>query len=154
MGWMQEKNILIRKSTELFIHFSSYHVWLLIEVGALSFNCSKTLYFAIERRGTHCFSIKSMPSLFGVALFRTGYCPSYIEGGAPSSINDLNSICRFGQFVLHLSALLHLLSILITFVVNCCISGFNMLVRNSRIFRNAVKYSVPQYMIGLFVNFD
>ena len=89
----------------MFIHFSSYHVRLLIEVGALSFNCSKTLYFSIERRGTHCFSIKSMPSLLGVALFRTRYCPSYIEGGVLLSINDLNSICRFGQFVLQLSVL-------------------------------------------------
>ena len=51
---------------------------------------------------------KSMPSLLGMALFRTGYCPSYIEGGVLSSINDLNSICRFGQFVLHLSVLLYL----------------------------------------------
>ena len=47
------------------------------------------------------------------------FCPTYIEGGVLSRIYGLNSICRFyyicGQFVLHLSALLHLCSIFIAF---------------------------------------
>ena len=67
--------------------------------GALSIKCNTILYFSKERRGAY-------------------FCPSYIEGSVLSSINNLNSICRFGQFVLHLSVLLHLWSIFITFVVN------------------------------------
>ena len=48
------------------------------------------------------------------------FCPTYIEGGVLSSIYGLDSICRFyyicRQFVLYLSALLHLWSIFIAFV--------------------------------------
>ena len=58
------------------------------------------------------------------------FCPTYIEGGVLSRIYGLDSICRFyyicGQFVLHLSALLHLWSIFITFVVNYYICGFTV----------------------------
>ena len=57
MGWMQEKNVFIRKSAEAFIYFSSSPVQLLLEVGALSIKCSKTLNFSKERRGAYCFSI-------------------------------------------------------------------------------------------------
>ena len=45
--------MFIRKSSEV----SSSLVRLILEVGALSIKCSKTLYFSKERRGASCFSI-------------------------------------------------------------------------------------------------
>ena len=69
--------------------------------GALSINCKRILCCSKELRGAY-------------------FCPSYIEDTVLSSIYSLDSICRFyyicGQFVLHLSAFLHLWSIFITFV--------------------------------------
>ena len=59
------------------------------------------------------------------------FCPTYIEGGVLSSIYGLDSICRFyyicRQFVLHLSALLHLWSI-ITFVASTLVTRENELL--------------------------
>ena len=57
MGWMQEKNMFIRKRAEAFIYFSSSPVRLLLEVGALSIKCSQNIEFSKERRGAYCFSI-------------------------------------------------------------------------------------------------
>ena len=78
--------------------------------GALSIKCDRILCFSKEHRGA-CF------------------CPTYFEGGVLSSMYGLDSICRFyyicGQFVLHLSTLLHLWSIFITFVISYYICGFN-----------------------------
>ena len=73
-----------------------------IRGGALSIKCDRIVCFSKERRGA-CF------------------CPTYIEGGVLSRIYGFDSICRFyyicGQFVLHLSALLHLWSIFITLIL-------------------------------------
>ena len=49
--------MFIRKSAEAFINFSSSPVRFLLEVGALSIKCSKTLNFLKERRGAYCFLI-------------------------------------------------------------------------------------------------
>ena len=49
--------MFIRKSAEAFIYFSSSPVRLLLEVGALSIKCSRTLNFSKERRGAYCFLI-------------------------------------------------------------------------------------------------
>ena len=45
--------MFIPKSGEVLIYSSSSHVRLLLEVGALSIKCSKTLYFSKERRGAY-----------------------------------------------------------------------------------------------------
>ena len=150
-GLKQEKNIFIRKSAEEFIYSVSFFSCANLTRRALLIKCSIKLYFSKERRGAYCFL---MPRLFGVALFRLNaigycvfrksaaavffgcFCPTCIEGGVLSRIYGLDSFCRFyyicGQFVLHLSALLHLWSIFITFVgfttfvANYYICGFNM----------------------------
>ena len=112
-----------RVSRRLFIQPSSCHVrpltwapcWL---------NAVKKMYFSKERRGAFLFfdakairgdalSIKCDRILcFSKERQGAYFCPTYIEGGVLSRIYGLNSICRFyyicGQFVLHLSALLHL----------------------------------------------
>ena len=56
--------MFLRKSAEVFIYFSSSHMRLLLEVGALSIKCSKTLCLSKERRGVHCFSIEEEQRLF------------------------------------------------------------------------------------------
>ena len=117
------------------VYFSSSHVRLILEVGALS----------IINAGNHCiflraplclliFDLKHAKFNWGGTLsincnrilccwkeLRGAYfCSSYIEDTVLSRIYVLDSICRFyyicGQFVLHLSAFLHLWSIFITFV--------------------------------------
>ena len=54
--------MIIRKSAEAFIYFSSSPVRLLLEVGALSIKRSKI-------SGAYCFSISNMPRLFGWRCF-------------------------------------------------------------------------------------
>ena len=61
--------MFIRKSAGGFIYFSSSPVRLLLEVGALSIKCSRTLNFSKERRGAYCFSIQKMPKRIQVVLF-------------------------------------------------------------------------------------
>ena len=112
--------LLERVPRRLFIQSSSSCATL--TRSTLLIKCSKKLHFSKE------------PRLFGVALFwlnvigcfskeRQGayFCPTYIEGRVLSKIHGLDTLCRFyyicGQFVLHLSALLHLWSI-ITFVAS------------------------------------
>ena len=116
----------------MFLYFFSYHVRLLLKVGALSIKCRKHYIFRKSGAAIIAIFLKHAKFVRGGALSikcntilyfskeRRGayFCPSYIEGSVLSSINNLNSICRFGQFVLHLSVLLHLWSIFITFVVN------------------------------------
>ena len=62
--------MFIRKSAEAFIYFSSSPVRFLIEVGALSIKCSKTLNFSKERRGAYCFFDLKYAKVIRVALFR------------------------------------------------------------------------------------
>ena len=52
--------MFMRKSAEVFIYFSSSHMRLLVEVGALWIKCSKTSCFSKERRCAYCFSIEEI----------------------------------------------------------------------------------------------
>ena len=75
MGWMQEKNIFIGQSAEVFIFFSS-HVRLLLEVGTLSIKCSKTLYFRKSAVKLISFRLKTY-QVYSGNVFRLdaiGYC--------------------------------------------------------------------------------
>ena len=99
---MQEKNIFIGQSTEVFI-FSSSHVRLLLEVGILSIKCSKTLYFRKSAVKLISFDLKHAKFIRGNVFSircnrllcfskerRSAYfCP---KGGVLSSIYDLDSI--------------------------------------------------------------
>ena len=69
MGWMQEKNMFIRKSAEAFIYFSSSPVRLLLEVGALSIKCSKTLNFRKSAAALFAFWFKRCQGEFGWRCF-------------------------------------------------------------------------------------
>ena len=96
-----KKNIIFRKSAAaLFLLFDAKA----IRGDALSIKCDRILCFSKDRQGVY-------------------FCPTYIEGCVLSRIYGLDSICQFYciyiccQFVLHLSALLHLWSI-ITFVAS------------------------------------
>ena len=128
--------MFIRKSAEAFIYSVFFLSRATLTRTAMLIKCSKkTLYFSKERRGA--FLLFDAKAIRGDALSikcdrilcfskdRQGayFCPTYIEGGVLSRIYGLDSICRFYyiyiycQFVLHLSALLHLWSI-ITFVAS------------------------------------
>ena len=72
---MQEKNIFIGQSAEVFIFFSS-HVRLLLEVGTLSIKCSKTLYFRKSAVKLISFRLKTY-QVYSGNVFRLdaiGYC--------------------------------------------------------------------------------
>ena len=73
MGWMQEKNMIIRKSAEAFIYFSSSPVRLLLEVGALSIKCSKTLNFSKSVAARIAFRFKRCQSYSGGAVWLSAF---------------------------------------------------------------------------------
>ena len=117
------------------VYFSSSHVRLILEVGAVSIiNAVNHCIFWESAAALIDFRLKHAKFNWGGALSincnrilccseelrGTYFCPSYIEDTVLSSIYSLDSICGFyyicGQFVLHLSAFLHLWSIFITFV--------------------------------------
>ena len=85
-----KQNIIFRKSAAALLFDAKA-----IQGDALSIKCDRILCFSKDRQGVY-------------------FCPTYIEGWVLSRIYGLDSICQFYyiyiccQFVLHLSALLHL----------------------------------------------
>ena len=55
MGWMQEKNIFIRKSAEAFIYSVFFFSYATLTRSAFLIKCSKKLYFSKKRRGAYSF---------------------------------------------------------------------------------------------------
>ena len=60
--------MFIRKSAEAFIYFSSSPVRLLLEVGALSIKCSKTLNFRKSAAALTAFRFKRCQGYWGCAV--------------------------------------------------------------------------------------
>ena len=118
--------MFIRKSAEAFIYSVFFISCATLTRSAMLIKCSKKKKIAFFERARSAFLLFDAKAIRGDALSikcdrilcfskdRQGayFCPTYIEGGVLSRIYGLNSICRFfyicGQFVLHLSALLHL----------------------------------------------
>ena len=106
--------MFIRKSAEAFIYSVFFLSCATVTLSAMLIKCSKKLYFSKERRGAFLFF--DAKTIRGDAL--SIKCDGILcfskerQGGVLSRIYGLNSICRFyyicGQFVLHLSTLLHL----------------------------------------------